>query len=243
MTVGRAVLTKGLRLPAVLREEPQYRRSSAAGALDPRGPVTSGPAVRSAGNGLAPSASRAGVRGPVPASSSCWPCGRGLGDRLDRKRILIVSDLVRLCASWSPPPAAGGGADGAGPGDIAAVYGAADAFFAPAFTGLLPATVSPVNLQAAERAARAAFSLGQPRGSDRGGLLIAFAGGPGGALLFDRLDVRRLDRTAAAAAAAGVEEGLHEEDPTAIDATLLDQPARGLGRCASRSWLVAFLPG
>ena len=32
---------------------------------------------------------------------------------------------------------------------IAAVYGAADAFFAPAFTGLLPATVSPVNLQPA----------------------------------------------------------------------------------------------
>ena len=42
---------------------------------------------------------------------------------------------------------------------LAAVYGAADAFFAPAFTGLLPSTVSPVNLQPANALRGLSFSV------------------------------------------------------------------------------------
>ena len=46
---------------------------------------------------------------------------------------------------------------------LAAVYGAADAFFAPAFTGLLPGTVAPVNLQPANALRGLSFSTGPSR--------------------------------------------------------------------------------
>ena len=67
---------------------------------------------------------------------------------------------------------------------LAAVYGAADAFFAPAFTGLLPGTVAPVNLQPANALRGLSYSTGldrRPGARGRAGR----AGGPGGALLFD----------------------------------------------------------
>jgi hypothetical protein len=42
---------------------------------------------------------------------------------------------------------------------LAAVFGAADAFFAPSFSGLLPTTVSPGNLQPANALRGLTFSL------------------------------------------------------------------------------------
>ena len=43
---------------------------------------------------------------------------------------------------------------------LAAVFGAADAFFAPAFSGLLPTTVTPANIQPANALRGLTFSLG-----------------------------------------------------------------------------------
>src|SRR3954454_22392189 len=69
--------------------------------------------------------------------------GGVVSDRSDRRRILIRSDLARLVVQ-----AVGGAllvADAASPVTLevlAALYGTADAFFQPAFTGLLPQTVS-----------------------------------------------------------------------------------------------------
>src|SRR3954468_19871780 len=65
--------------------------------------------------------------------------GGVLSDRTDRRRVLIASDAARLVVQ-----AAAGillVADAAEPltlGVLAALYGTADAFFQPAFTGLLP---------------------------------------------------------------------------------------------------------
>ena len=77
--------------------------------------------------------------------------GGVLADRSDRRRVLIVSDAARLAIQ------AIGGAllltGAATPillGVLAALDGTADAFFQPAFTGLLPQTVShPGQLQPA----------------------------------------------------------------------------------------------
>lgn len=77
--------------------------------------------------------------------------GGVLSDRGDRKRVVVASDVARLVAQ-----AIGGGLLVAGAADpwslgvLAAVYGSAEAFFQPAFTGLLPQTVShPGQLQPA----------------------------------------------------------------------------------------------
>ena len=126
---------------------------------------------------------------------------------------------------------------------IAAVYGAADAFFAPAFTGLLPATVSPVNLQPANALRGLAFSLANIGGPIVAGLLIAYAGGPGGALLFDAVTFVVSIGLLLPLRPRVVEEVLHEEDPTATTRHFWTSLREGWGEVRSRSWLVAFLAG
>src|SRR4029079_5722057 len=79
-------------------------------------------------------------------------------------------------------------ADAASPvtlGVLAALYGAADAFFQPAFTGLLPQTVShPGQLQAATALRGMSCSVSSIAGPTIAGALVA-AIGAGAALLFD----------------------------------------------------------
>jgi MFS family permease len=165
-------------------------------------------------------------------------------DRLDRKRILIASDVVRLCTQLT----AGlllvtGNASVAQLVVLAAAYGAADAFFAPAFTGLLPATVSALHLQPANALRGLTFSVGSILGPVIAGMLIAFGGGPGVALLFDAatfvvsvlllLPLRpRLVRTALAA-----------EDPVATTDHFWTSLRQGWSEVRSRSWVLAFLCG
>jgi Transmembrane secretion effector len=79
-------------------------------------------------------------------------------------------------------------ADAASPlalGVLAALYGSADAFFQPAFTGLLPQTVShPGQLQPANARRGLSFSVANIGGPAVAGLLVA-AIGAGAAFLFD----------------------------------------------------------
>jgi hypothetical protein len=240
------VLTKGLRLPAVLREEPQYRLlfgSQAFSILGDRVTSVALPfAVLATGGGVGDVALVSAAQF-LPFVVLALPAGVW-ADRLDRKRILIVSDLVRLvCQLVAAFLLLGGGATVPTLVTIAAVYGAADAFFAPAFTGLLPATVSPVNLQPANALRGLAFSLANIGGPIVAGLLIAYAGGPGGALLFDAVTFVISIGLLLPLRPRVVEEVLHEEDPTATTRHFWTSLREGWGEVRSRSWLVAFLAG
>src|SRR3954466_3242181 len=112
--------------------------------------------------------------------------GGVLADRGDRRRVLLASDTARLVIQ-----AAGGAlllAGAATPlllGALAALYGAADAFFQPAFTGLLPQTVShPGQLQPANALRGLSFSVSSVAGPTLAGVLVAGVGA-GAAMLFD----------------------------------------------------------
>ena len=240
------MLTSGLRLPAVLREEPQYRLLFGSQVLSILGDrVTSVAlpfAVLATGGGVGDVALVSAAQF-LPFVVLALPAGVW-ADRLNRKRILIVSDLVRLaCQLAAATLLLGGGATVPALVAIAAVYGAADAFFAPAFTGLLPATVSPVNLQPANALRGLAFSLANIGGPVVAGLLIAYVGGPGGALLFDALTFVVSVGLLLPLRPRVVDEVMHEEDPTATTDHFWTSLREGWGEVRGRSWLLAFLGG
>jgi len=163
--------------------------------------------------------------------------GGVISDRGDRRRILITSDVARLVIQ-----AVGGAllvADAASPvtlGVLAALYGAADAFFQPAFTGLLPQTVShPGQLQAANALRGLSFSVSSIAGPMLAGILVA-AIGAGAALLFDAasfaVSVACLVRLRPVVAAAATEEA---------PPPFLTAMRAGWREVRTRRWIVAGL--
>jgi MFS family permease len=163
--------------------------------------------------------------------------GGVVSDRGDRRRILIASDVGRLVVQ-----AIGGTlllADAATPvtiGALAALYGTADAFFQPAFTGLLPQTVShPGQLQPANALRGMSFSVSSVAGPAVAGLLVA-ALGAGAALLFDAasfaVSVACLVRLRPVVAAVGTEE---------TPPPFLEAMRAGWREVRSRRWIVAGL--
>jgi MFS family permease len=163
--------------------------------------------------------------------------GGVLADRSDRRRVLIVSDAARLGIQ-----AAGGAlllADAATPallGVLAALYGTADAFFQPAFTGLLPQTVShPGQLQPANALRGLSFSVSSVAGPALAGILVAGAGA-GAAMLFDAgsfaVSVACLVRLRPVVAASAAEEA---------PPPFLVAMRAGWREVRSRSWIVAGL--
>ena len=163
--------------------------------------------------------------------------GGVISDRGDRRRILITSDVARLVIQ-----AVGGAllvADAASPvtlGVLAALYGAADAFFQPAFTGLLPQTVShPGQLQAANALRGLSFSVSSIAGPALAGILVATIGA-GAALLFDAasfaVSVACLVRLRPLVAAAATEEA---------PPPFLTAMRAGWREVRSRRWIVAGL--
>ena len=141
-------------------------------------------------------------RSSCPSSSSRWPAGssptaataaacsspptsRGWSCRASA-----------ACCSWPTPPARSCS------GVLAALYGTADAFFQPAFTGLLPQTVSHAGqLQPANALRGLSFSVSNIAGPAIAGVLIAAIGAGRGDALRRRL-LRGQRRLPAAAAPA-----------------------------------------
>jgi MFS family permease len=163
--------------------------------------------------------------------------GGVIADRGDRRRVLVASDIARLIVQ-----AAGGVllvADAASPltlGVLAALYGSADAFFQPAFTGLLPQTVShPGQLQPANALRGLSFSVANIGGPALAGGLVA-AIGAGAAFLFDAgsfaVSVACLLRLRPRVA----KEGIEEAPPPFLDAVRV-----GWREVRTRSWLLAGL--
>src|SRR5689334_5299706 len=112
--------------------------------------------------------------------------GGVLSDRGDRRRVLITSDLARLVVQGTAGALlVAGRATPLSLGVLAALYGTAEAFFQPAFTGLLPQTVShPGQLQPANALRGLSFSVSSIAGPALAGLLVATVGA-GAAMLFD----------------------------------------------------------
>ena len=234
------------RLPAVLRDEPQYRLLFTGQVLSILGDRVTGVvlpfAVLAVGGDVGDVAIVSAAQF-LPFAVLALPAGVW-ADRYNRKRILIGSDVARFVVQLT----AGlllvtGSAEVTHLAVLAAVYGAADAFFAPAFTGLLPGTVAPVNLQPANALRGLSYSTGSIVGPVLGGLLVAFAGGPGGALLFDAATFAVSIACLIPLRPRMVADVLHDEDPKASTAHFLTSLKEGWSEVRSRSWVTAFLGG
>jgi MFS family permease len=175
-------------LPAVLREERQFRLLFLGQALSVVGDRMTQVVLPFAVLSIGGSVTDVGI----VAAAGFVPfiflglIGGVVADRIERRRILISSDLVRLVSQ----AAAGlllvtGTAEVWHLAALTAVFGAADAFFSPAFTGLLPQTIAePHHLQPANALRGMSFSTGSIVGPVLGGLLVAGVG-EGGALIAD----------------------------------------------------------
>ena len=245
---GRPTATgrRRLRVPAVLRDEPQYRLLFGGQVLSILGDRMTGVvlpfAVLASGGGVGDVAIVSAAQF-LPFAVLALPAGVW-ADRHNRKRILIVSDVTRfVCQLTAGVLLVTGSAHVVHLAVLAALYGAADAFFAPAFTGLLPGTVAPVNLQPANALRGLSYSTGSILGPVLAGVLVAFAGGPGGALLFDAATFAVSVACLIPLRPRVVAEVLHDEDPQATTNHFLTSLKEGWSEVRSRSWVVAFLGG
>ena len=234
------------RLPAVLRDEPQYRLLFTGQVLSILGDRVTGVvlpfAVLSIGGDVGDVAIVSAAQF-LPFAILALPAGVW-ADRYNRKLILIASDVARLVTQLTAGVLlVSGNAHVAHLVALAAVYGAADAFFAPAFTGLLPGTVAPVNLQPANALRGLSYSTGSIVGPVLGGVLVAFAGGPGGAMLFDAGTFAVSIACLVPLRPRLVADVLHDEDPEASTAHFLTSLKEGWSEVRSRPWVTAFLGG
>jgi len=230
-------------VPAVLREEPEYRLlfgSQVLSILGDRVTMVALPfAVLGVGGDVGDVALVSAAQF-LPFVVLALPAGVW-ADRHDRKRILVVSDLVRLaCQLTAGLLLVSGHASVGVLVAVAAAYGASDAFFAPAFTGLLPATVAPANLQPANALRGLSFSVASVAGPVLAALLVAFAGGPGGALLFDAATF-----AVSVALLLPLRPRVVEADDEAVTGTdhFWDGLRGGWTEVVSRPWVLAFLAG
>jgi MFS family permease len=241
MEQERATASVRLRalVPEVLRTEPQFRLLFAGQVLSLVGDrvmlVALPFAVLEAGGGLRDVG--------LVVTAQLVPflifalIGGVLSDRGDRKKVVIASDAGRLVAqAIGGALLISGAATPLAIGILAALYGTAEAFFQPAFTGLLPQTVShPGQLQPANAVRGLSFSVASIAGPALAGVLVAGVGA-GAAMLFDAgsfaVSVACLVRLRPRVAAQGT-----EETPPPFLTAIRD----GWRAVTSRSWVVAGL--
>jgi MFS family permease len=231
-------------VPAVLRDEPQYRLlfgSQVLSIIGDRVVMVALPFAVLAVGGDVGDVALVSAAQFLPFVLLALPAGV-LADRHDRKRILVTSDVVRMVCQLV------GGlllvTDHAQVGHlvvIAALYGASDAFFAPSFTGLLPATVAPANLQPANALRGLTFSVASVAGPVLAAALVAFAGGPGGALLFDAATFAVSVALLLPLRPRLVEVHADEDEPVVGTDHFWEGLRGGWREIRARSWVLAFL--
>jgi MFS family permease len=224
-------------LPAVLREEPQFRLLFAGQALSMLGDRITFVALPFAVLAIGGSASDVGL--VVAAATIPFALFALLGgvwaDRLPRHRLMLASDLVRLATQ-----AVAAGLLLSGAAEVwhlvvlMAVFGTADAFFAPALTGLLPAVVAPERLQEANALRSLVLSGGLVIGPAIAGVLVALVG-PGGAIAFDAATF------AASSVALALLRPRTIERVDVTEPTLLRGLREGLAEVRARPWVQIFL--
>lgn len=234
------------RIPSVLREEPQYRLlffGQVLSILGDRVMMVVLPFAVLAVGGTVGDVAIVSAAQFIPFAVLALPAGVW-ADKLDRKKILIASDTARfICQLTAGVLLVTGTAHVAHLAVLAAVYGAADAFFAPAFTGLLPGTVAPINLQPANALRGLSYSTGSIVGPVLAGLLVAFAGGPGGAFLFDAATFAVSIACLIPLRPRVVADVLRGEDPEASTTHFLSSLREGWSEVRSRPWVTSFLGG
>ena len=240
----------GLRFPAVLRDEPQYRILFFGQFLSIIGDrvisIALPFAVLSLG-GRVGDVAAVSVAQFLPFLVLALPAGV-LADRWSRKWIVVGSDAVRfVCQATAAVLLLSRQATVLELVVVAAVYGAADAFFSPAITGLIPTTVAPGNIQSANALRGASYSLGSITGPLIAALLLAVVG-PGGSFAFDAftflISVLFLLRLRARAAASDlVPESRDDRDRARAAEPFVTALRRGWTEVRTRPWVLAFLGG
>jgi MFS family permease len=175
------------RVPAVLREHPQFRLLFAGQALSGIGDRITFVALPFAVLETGAGAAQVGfVAAATTIPFFVFSLAAGVwADRLDRRTLMLASDIVRLlCQALAGSLLIAGAAEWQHLAAIALVYGTADAFFQPAVYGLLPEIVPPAQLQQANALRGLVDSSGLVIGPAVAGLLV-LALGAGGALLLD----------------------------------------------------------
>lgn len=224
-------------LPAVLREEAQFRRLFLGQALSTTGDriaqVALPFAVLSIGGG-------AGEVGLVVAASALPFFALSLvggvwADRLPRQRVMLASDLVRMATQATLAVLLFTGEATVGlMVALMAVFGTADAFFSPAVTGVVPSVVPPHRVQAATALLGLQRSVGNVLGPAVAGVLIAVLD-PGGAIAVDAATF-----TVSAGFLAGMHVPAARRIPDAAE-RFGAQLAEGFAAVRSRGWVVAAL--
>jgi MFS family permease len=226
-------------LPAVLREEVQFRRLFLGQALSMLGDRITFVALPF---GVLAIGGSAGDVGLVIAASTLpfalfTLVGGVWADRLPRHRVMLVSDLVR-CASQ------GLAAVGLLTGEITVlqlavlqlVFGTADAFFSPAVTGIVPTVVPAARIQEATALRALVQSASLVVGPSLAGILVA-VGGPGWALAVDAATFA-VSAFFLARLVPDVAARLDE-----VSTSFLTELRQGFAEVRARSWVVSFLGG
>lgn len=227
-------------LPAVLRDEPQFRLLFLGQALSVLGDrmmlVVLPFAVLSTGGGTADVGLVVAAQ-TVPFLLFALSAGV-IADRIDRKRVLIASDLVRMAVQLTAAALLLGGT--AEPWHLAVLafaFGTGDAFFMPAMTGLLPMTVSePHQLQPANALRGLSYHVGSIGGPVIAAVLLAVAG-PGEAVLLDAATFA----VSVAALARLRPRAVPVADADAPSGAFLEDLRGGWREVRTRPWVQGFL--
>jgi MFS family permease len=226
-----------LRAPSALAllREPNYRRVFAASAVSWLGDRMVGVALAFAVLSLTDSPAALGL---VLAARTVplvllMPAGGVFADRLSRRAVMIAADLVRLGTQGATAALLiAGVAEVWMLAALAALGGAASAFFTPAAMGLLPSVVAPERLQEANGLRGVALSAGEVAGPLLAGALVA-GPGPGWALAVDAATFGL-----SALFLVGLRLPAHVR---AAQASFVRELAEGWAAVRSRTWLVALM--
>jgi MFS family permease len=165
-------------IPEVLRER-DYQRLFAAQATSLLGDEMVSVALAFGVLAAGGSASDIGIvlAARALALVACLLGGGVIGDRVARRTVLVVTDVVRLVSQAAVAAALIGHFGGVALlAALSAVTGAAGGVFNPTATGYLPAVVAPERLQEANSLRTLATSAGRIAGPLIAGLLVATAG-------------------------------------------------------------------
>ncbi len=175
-----------LPLPGVLRREPRYRLLFAGQALSVIGDRITYVALAFAVLEIGTVADLGWVTAAaaLPFLVVALP-GGALSDRLGRRRVMLVADLVRATTQATTAVLLlTGAAEVWMLVVLMACFGTADSFFGPALNGLIPQTVGAARVQEANALLGLAANIGMIAGPIIAALLIA-ASGPGEAIAVD----------------------------------------------------------